>query len=174
MKVQCPSCKALTHQTTDLYDPDIRPDRTMVELLEPYKSWGYGDGFQDIECPACESPLAPSGRLRVVSDEYGKSTAKKQTEQAVEMFKRPPVTHEQIQQQYDKLHDLIDRETLENRGGVAKIFSDASLDVRPLSKAEQIRNYLAGGMPQAEIAKAIGTSRQYVSNVKRKMKDAEN
>ncbi len=88
MKVQCWNCKKLTHNTTKAFDPDIRPTRDMVELLEPFKSWGYGDGFQDLECPACEAPLAPSGRLRVVADNHGSDMVKERTEQVVEMFRQ--------------------------------------------------------------------------------------
>lgn len=81
MKVQCPSCKKLCHETTDTYNPDVRPNGGMVELLEPWKGWGWGkfgdyrNGgpevmASDMECPCCESPLAPSGRLTVVEDDY--------------------------------------------------------------------------------------------------------
>ena len=94
MKVQCPMCKVLCHKTTDNYDPDVRPNRSMVELLPPWSSWGWGDGINDLECPACEAPLAPSGRLRVVSDNHGKGRTKEQTEQVVGMFNtiKIPVT----------------------------------------------------------------------------------
>lgn len=81
MKVKCPSCKKVCHETTDTYDPDVRPNGSMVELLDPWKSWGWGKfgdyrngGSEvmasDMECPCCECPLAPSGRLLVVPDDY--------------------------------------------------------------------------------------------------------
>jgi len=49
----------------------------MVELLDPWKTWGWGK-FGDnriggatvlasgMQCPLCQAPLAPSGRLIVV------------------------------------------------------------------------------------------------------------
>ena len=78
-KVQCPNCKKICHKTTDAYDPDIRANGAMVELLEPWKSWGWGKfgdyrngGSEimasDMQCPCCEAPLAPAGRLQVVRD----------------------------------------------------------------------------------------------------------
>lgn len=72
MKVQCPQCKRLTHETTDLFNPDIRPNRKMIRLLNPWKRWHPGDGYMssDLECPNCCAPLAPGGRLRVVPDDY--------------------------------------------------------------------------------------------------------
>lgn len=81
MKVQCPSCKKVCHKTTDTFNPDILPNGSMVELLDPWKSWGWGKfgdyrngGAEvmgsDMECPCCECPLAPSGRLTVVGDDY--------------------------------------------------------------------------------------------------------
>ena len=47
MKVQCPNCKRVFWETTDKYDPNIKPNGSMVKLLEPYKSnnWPiFGDG----------------------------------------------------------------------------------------------------------------------------------
>jgi len=143
MKVQCQSCKTLTHNTTEAFDPDKRPDRTMVELLEPFKSWGYGDGFQDLECPNCESPLAPGGRLTVVPDNHGSDMKKERTEQVTGMFKVPI--------------EIIEDEP----------------DVEPLSKSEQIRDLLTNSdMTLKKIAEMVGTSPAYVSNVKGKMRNA--
>jgi hypothetical protein len=88
MKVQCPNCKKICHETTESYDPAIRPNGAMVRLLDPWKTWGWGKfgdhrngGAEviasDMECPCCEAPLAPSGRLRVVSEDHGKTEAEK-------------------------------------------------------------------------------------------------
>ena len=80
MKVQCPNCRRIFWETTDKYNPDIRPNGSMVRLLEPYKSntWPiFGDGVMratagtlaaEMDCPACLAQLAPSGRLRVIPD----------------------------------------------------------------------------------------------------------
>jgi len=80
MKVQCPNCKRVFWETTDKYDPNIKPNGSMVKLLEPYKSnnWPiFGDGVMratagtlaaEMDCPACLAQLAPSGRLRVIPD----------------------------------------------------------------------------------------------------------
>jgi hypothetical protein len=72
MKVQCPSCKRLICETTAAYNPDVRPNSRMIRLLKPWRQWHPGDGYMssDLECPNCCAPLAPSGRLRVVPDDY--------------------------------------------------------------------------------------------------------
>jgi len=75
--VKCPQCKRICHQTTETYSPDIRPNGSMVELLDPWKGWGWGKFGDDriggatvlasgMHCPLCLSPLAPSGRLMVI------------------------------------------------------------------------------------------------------------
>ena len=73
-------CKAIKYlKVTDKYDPDVPARGNMVELQEPYKSWGWatfgaaGESTEctlasDMECPGCGSQLAPSGRLTVVDD----------------------------------------------------------------------------------------------------------
>lgn len=78
LKVQCPNCKKVIHETTDKYDPTIPPNGSMVRLLEPYKSnhWPiFGDGVMqgtaatkraEMDCPSCLAQLAPSGKLRVL------------------------------------------------------------------------------------------------------------
>ena len=65
------------HETTDKFDPDVRPNGSMVRLLEPWKSQKW-DTFDDgclptagtscalMNCPACAGALAPSGRLTVI------------------------------------------------------------------------------------------------------------
>jgi len=72
MKVQCPMCKQLTHSLTPAFDPDVRPNRSMLKLLPKWEQWHPGDGWMtsDLECPNCCAPLAPSGRLRLVSDDH--------------------------------------------------------------------------------------------------------
>lgn len=81
MKVQCPNCKKVCHETTESFNPDVRPNGGMVALLDPWKSWGWGKfgdyrngGAEvmacDMECPCCQAPLAPSGRLQTVGDDY--------------------------------------------------------------------------------------------------------
>lgn len=77
MKVQCPSCKKQCHETTDAYDPSILANGSMVCLLDPWKSWGWGkfgnDGAasasvlaSEMFCPCCDGLLAPGGRLAVI------------------------------------------------------------------------------------------------------------
>lgn len=85
--IKCPSCCQCYHETTDKFNPDIRPDGSMVRLKEPWRSWGWSpfgdseDGREirfaetsatlasDMNCPGCGSPLAPSGRLTVIEEE---------------------------------------------------------------------------------------------------------
>jgi hypothetical protein len=77
LKVQCPGCKKVYHETTEKYDPDVRPNGAMVRLLDPWKGWGWAafdaEGAavsttlcSEMLCPGCTAPLAPSGRLTVI------------------------------------------------------------------------------------------------------------
>lgn len=78
MKVQCPGCKKVYHETTEKFDPDVRPNGAMVRLLDPWKGWGWaafdaeGEAVSttlcsEMLCPGCTAPLAPSGRLTVIT-----------------------------------------------------------------------------------------------------------
>jgi hypothetical protein len=81
MRVKCPNCKAIMWKTTDKFDPDVRPNGAMLELLPPWKNNGwpvFGDGVliassttlcAEMDCPQCLAQLAPSGRLTLVPDE---------------------------------------------------------------------------------------------------------
>lgn len=101
MKVQCPTCKRCCYTTTDAYAPGHRPNGAMVELLEPWKSWGWGkfggDMYggasvmaSDMLCVLCEAPLAPAGRLHTVPDDY-------------QELKLPPTLEEKNQQEIDRI-----------------------------------------------------------------------
>ena len=76
MKIQCVSCKRIIAETTDKFDPDVRPNGSMLELVDPYKSrgwalnmnWTVGTCCAELFCPECEYPLAPSGRFTLVSE----------------------------------------------------------------------------------------------------------
>lgn len=72
LDVQCPSCGQSYHSTTEHYNPDIDANPSMLELKEPYKSWGWtqfgndpGMGYGCLECPDCGAALSPSGTLRI-------------------------------------------------------------------------------------------------------------
>lgn len=77
MEVRCPQCKCIYYETTDTYDPDKALNGSMLQLLDPWKSYGWmtyghynGHSSQvasNMECCGCESPLAPSGRLTFVT-----------------------------------------------------------------------------------------------------------
>lgn len=78
LKVQCPNCRKVCHRVNDTFDPDVRPHGGMVDLLEPWLSYGWGkfgeDSYggsavmaADMLCPLCQASLAPSGRLTLVS-----------------------------------------------------------------------------------------------------------
>ena len=80
MRVKCPNCKRICHETNDTFNPDERPHGGMVDLLEPWVSYGWGkfgeDSYggpsvmaSDMLCPICQAPLAPSGRLMTIPDE---------------------------------------------------------------------------------------------------------
>ena len=92
MKVQCPSCKKVCYRTTDSYNPDVRPHGGMVELLSPWKSYGwgkFGGGLNggsgvmaaDMLCIVCDASLTSKGRLQVVPDDYQAVPAPKTLEQ---------------------------------------------------------------------------------------------
>ena len=80
LQVQCQGCKRTMWHTTDKYNPDVRPNGSMLEFLDPWKSQGW-DSFDEagrcmssticsmMNCPACGSALAPSGRLTVLEPE---------------------------------------------------------------------------------------------------------
>lgn len=99
MKVQCPQCKRLVFKTTLNYDPARLPNASMIEMLDPWKSWGWDKhhGFlaADLSCPLCEAPLAPSGRLHVVPDDHKE-------------IKLPPTIEEKNQELIDELYPMTD------------------------------------------------------------------
>jgi hypothetical protein len=70
--VQCPGCGQCYHKTTEQYNPDIDANPAMLELKEPYVSWGWNGmpndpsmGYGCLECPDCGTALSPSGTLRI-------------------------------------------------------------------------------------------------------------
>jgi len=92
MRVQCPNCKKVCHKTNDTFDPDVRPNGAMIDLLDPWKTYGWGkfgeDSYggagvmsSDMLCPLCQAPLAPSGRLTLVPDDHQEVPKPKTLEQ---------------------------------------------------------------------------------------------
>ncbi len=75
-KIQCVSCKKIIGVTTDKFNPDIRPNGSMLDLAEPYKSRGWGQMMNwtigtccsELFCPLCNYPLAPSGRFTLLEE----------------------------------------------------------------------------------------------------------
>jgi hypothetical protein len=81
LKVVCPSCRKVYHETTKHFDPDKSLRGHMVRLLDPWRKWGwctFGDAdnglppalaesertyWSEMDCPGCGSPLAPSQTL---------------------------------------------------------------------------------------------------------------
>ena len=107
MKVKCPSCKGVYHETTKLFDPNVPPNGAMVELLSPWEEWGWGK-FGDARvggaevlrsemlCPNCASPLAPDGVLFVMPVNYDKSLGEMAVQQIASMWRGkagPPLPH---------------------------------------------------------------------------------
>lgn len=71
-EVHCPFCDACNFETTQDYDPKKPAHPGMIEMIEPYKSYGWQQPPQDttagygvIECCECGSPLAPEGYFKV-------------------------------------------------------------------------------------------------------------
>jgi hypothetical protein len=74
--VKCPGCQSTYYETTGAYDPKRLPNGAMLDLVEPYKSRGWGKyesghfGGKEVPasemlCVGCGAPLAPSNRLVV-------------------------------------------------------------------------------------------------------------
>jgi hypothetical protein len=116
LKVQCPGCKKVFHETTEKYDPDVRPNGAMVRLLEPWKGWGWAafdaEGLaasttlcSEMLCPGCTAPLAPSGRLTVIPKTP--QTNEEVTELVTELYNEAKEDKKKIQEA-TKLNDQVD------------------------------------------------------------------
>ena len=71
MRVQCPNCKRKDFETTERYEPDVRPNGSFVRCLLPYHiDWLTSSTTlaSEMNCPECGCSLAPSGRLIVVQE----------------------------------------------------------------------------------------------------------
>lgn len=73
--VQCPSCETRQFEVTKAYDPKKMAHPGMVQMIEPYLSWGWegpppdpSAGYGVMECGQCGSALAPHGFLKVVEE----------------------------------------------------------------------------------------------------------
>ena len=83
--IRCPNCVQSFHETTEKFNPDVRPNGSMVRLRQPWRGWGWSpfggeDGrdirfaeseatlCSDLRCPGCGSPLAPGGRLTIIEE----------------------------------------------------------------------------------------------------------
>jgi len=70
--VICPGCAESYHETTETYNPNRDANAGMLKLKDEYISYGWDQpppdptaGYGFLECPNCNAPLAPSGRLEV-------------------------------------------------------------------------------------------------------------
>ena len=92
MKVQCPICKRCCHQTNEKFNPDVHPNGGMIDLLDPWKTYGWGKFgeydyggsavmWSDMLCPVCQAQLAPSGRLTLMPDDHQEVPKPKTLEQ---------------------------------------------------------------------------------------------
>jgi len=76
LKVLCPVCQLNQFETTGRFYPDKAAHPGMVRQIDPYQSWGWAGvppdpsaGYGSMECGACGSQLAPSGKLTVEESE---------------------------------------------------------------------------------------------------------
>lgn len=150
MKVQCPQCHRCAFRTTPAYDPDVRPTKYMVEMMDPWASWGWdnhqGAMSADLCCPLCEAPLAPGGRLHVVPDDY-------------QEVKRPP----SLEQRNQVMIDAMDPDDADDD-------IEVSFFEKRMSKLEHIRSLLlTTDMTHKAIADIVGVSRSYVAQIKGRM-----
>ena len=83
----------------------------MLKLLPKWEQWHPGDGWMtsDLECPNCCAPLAPSGRLRLVSDDHQMirvvTLAETNQDKINEMFPEEP--EEEPLSKADQIRDLL-------------------------------------------------------------------
>lgn len=111
MKIKCPGCRQIFHQTTRAYQPNIRANGAMVELLDPWKSWGwevFGDNRKatasvldsEMFCPSCDSPMAPGGRLWVMLEPLGETLKKvaEKNQEMIALFDAALEVNEEIQE----------------------------------------------------------------------------
>lgn len=73
LDVQCPGCGQVFFETTDQYNPDTDTNPAMINMKEPWKSYGWEAflydataGYGCMVCPECGAALAPSGKLKVI------------------------------------------------------------------------------------------------------------
>ena len=72
LKIQCPSCKKTNFVTTAQFNPDIRPNGSMIRWTGLYQIdflESVTTLCSELICPDCSASLAPSGRLTVLSPE---------------------------------------------------------------------------------------------------------
>ena len=74
--ILCPECGLSHHTTTNEYDPEGYANPAMIDLKPKYREWGWEElpkdssmGYGCLVCPECGAALAPSGKLRVTSDQ---------------------------------------------------------------------------------------------------------
>lgn len=79
-KVKCPGCGGIFYETTEKFNPDVLPNGSFVRLIDPWKTWNWDvfDGAtgsnatmcSQMNCTSCGTPLAPNGRLTVITEKY--------------------------------------------------------------------------------------------------------
>ena len=111
-KIKCRSCGRVVAETTDKFNPDVRPDGSMLRLVDPYKSWGWtkimcwtdATMCNLIFCPNCEFPLAPHGRFNLVEiDRVGEAARKRQ-----EMIELLEASKDVPQELWDEAQRLVE------------------------------------------------------------------
>lgn len=72
LRIKCPNCKRVFFSTTDKFDPDEKPNGSMVKPLVKYQiDWlcSKVTSAAEMTCPECCAQLAPKGRLHVLPRE---------------------------------------------------------------------------------------------------------
>ena len=72
LDIICPLCAACHFETTATYEPDNHAHPGMLQLKEPYMSYGWeppppdpSAGSGVLECRECGGLLAPEGKFKV-------------------------------------------------------------------------------------------------------------
>lgn len=72
LRIKCPNCKRVFFTTTSKFDPDEKPNGSMVKPLVRYQiDWlcSKVTTAAEMTCPECCAQLAPNGRLYVLPHE---------------------------------------------------------------------------------------------------------
>jgi len=186
LQVKCPNCKKIMHFTSELFNPNVRCNGSMVHLINPWRKWGWpsfggaGDGrlpkhaevkgtlASDMICPSCTMPLAPSGHLTVLNLDGSPFVPL-----PPESYKGDPNVRVYDDGELEREWDLRVEAV---RDEAAKFITDTwnkTHEGQNLKTRDQlILDMIAQDKTQAQIADKIGVSRGRVSQIVKRLNNA--